>query len=117
MKMTRLFLVAAMLLAVLPTIAGEGEGEAAQGMPPEVMEAWAKVATPNEHHAHLARMAGTWKVHGKYWMQPGAPPTKSEGKAQNQMIMGGRFLQTEYTGDFMGETFVGMGIDGYDNQL
>jgi hypothetical protein len=50
-------------------------------------------------------------------MQPGAEPMESEGKAQNEMILGGRFLQSEYTGDFMGDTFVGMGIDGYDNLL
>jgi hypothetical protein len=117
MKKPRLFLVVALALAILPATAGEGEAEGAQGMTPEMMEMWAKVATPNEHHAHLARMAGTWNVHGKFWMQPGAPPTESGGMAQNQMILGGRFLQTEYTGDFMGESFVGMGLDGYDNLL
>jgi hypothetical protein len=50
-------------------------------------------------------------------MQPGALVTETEGEAQNQMILGGRFLKSEFTGQFMGEPFVGMGIDGYDNTL
>jgi hypothetical protein len=117
MKATRLLLVAALLLAVLPATAGEGEDQVPQGMTPEMMEAWAKVSTPNEHHAHLAKMAGTWKVNGKFWMEPGADVMETEGKAQNEMILGGRFLQSEFTGAFMGQPFAGMGLDGYDNLL
>jgi hypothetical protein len=33
------------------------------------------------------------------------------------MIMGGRFLQSEVSSEFMGNPFSGFGIDGYDNGL
>lgn len=87
------------------------------GMPPEMMAAWEKAAATNEHHQHLARFAGQWNASGKFWMQPGAPPTESQGKATNEMIMDGRFLQSKFQGEFMGQQFTGMGIDGYDNVL
>ena len=98
---------------------GEGhdhaQGEGGQDLPPDMMEAWMKIATPNEHHQHLAKLAGKWGAQGKMWMQPGADPTAMEGTAQNEMILGGRFLQSHYKGDFMGQSFVGIGIDGFDN--
>ena len=49
-------------------------------------------------------------------MQPGADPTKSEGSLQSEPIMGGRFLQSNYSGAMMGQPFHGMAIDGFDNK-
>ena len=115
MKLTKLLLAAVVVLLVLPVAAGE-EGEAA-GLSPEMMEAWNKVKTPNEHHQHLAKLAGKWTSQGKFWMTPEAPVMEASGTASNEMIMGGRFLQSSFDGDFMGERFLGMGIDGYDNAL
>ena len=31
------------------------------------------------------------------------------------MILGGRFLQQEFTGEMMGSAFTGIGVTGYDN--
>ena len=73
-----------------------------------------KYATPNEHHEHLARLVGKWKSEGKLWMQPGAPPTLTSGTTENTMILGGRFLLSELTADFMGRPMSGFGLDGYD---
>jgi hypothetical protein len=33
------------------------------------------------------------------------------------MVLGGRFLQEEYKGTYMGQPFDGMGLTGYDNVL
>ena len=91
-----------------PAVAQEGE------MPPE-MAAYMKYAAPGEHHAHLKAMEGTWNVKTTAWMAPEAPPMESTGKSVNTSMLGGRFLGQEYTGDMMGQPFVGMGALGYDN--
>jgi hypothetical protein len=79
------------------------------------MEAWAKAATPGEFHAFLAKKAGSWKIAGKMWMQPGAEPMTSESTAEAKMILGGRFLYETMKGQSMGRPFEGLGITGYDN--
>jgi hypothetical protein len=79
------------------------------------MEAMAKLAAPNEHHEHLQRMIGKWKVQSKFWMVPGADPMESEGTAEINAVMGGRFIQQQFLGDFMGQEFVGFGMEGFDN--
>lgn len=79
------------------------------------MEAWAALAKTNEHHERLKRMAGEYDVESEMVMQPGAPPQKSKGKHKATMIMGGRYLLGEFTGEMMGQTFRGAGLTGYDN--
>lgn len=79
------------------------------------MQKFMEMAAPGEHHAHLAKLAGTWTYKSKMWMDPAAPPVESDGKTENTMILGGRFLSQKITGIMMGRPFEGMGIDGYDN--
>lgn len=113
-----LFLAVALVAVIVPILAQEkAKAEEGNGMSAEMMAAWEKVGSPNEHHTHLTKLVGQWKTNGKFWMQPGAEPMASEGKAKNEMIMGGRFLQSNFTGDFMGQPFLGMGLDGFDNTL
>lgn len=118
--MKRVFasLAAAGLLAVMalaPAAAVEKSKEAAQARMQEMMEQYAQLAVPGEHHAHLAKMEGTWTADLKSWVEPGAPPIPGKGKAEMKMILGGRYLQMDYSGDFMGKPFSGMGLFGYDN--
>lgn len=49
------------------------------------------------------------------WMAPGGSPTKSTGEMKNEMILGGRYLKSTNTGNFMGQPFEGIGITAYDN--
>ena len=84
-------------------------------MDQEQMQAWMKYANPAEHHEFLNKLAGKWHATVTFWMQPGADPMQSEGTAENEMILGGRFLQCKFTGNMMGQPFHGMSIDGYDN--
>lgn len=72
-------------------------------------------ATPGNNHKILAKMEGTWTATVTFWMQPGAAPMTSTATAVNEMIMGGRYLQSKNTGNMMGQPFEGMGITGYDN--
>jgi len=79
------------------------------------MEAWQKFATPAEGHQKLAGMVGTWDAEVTSWMSPSGPPTKSKGTSVNRMVMGGRWVESKFTGDMMGMPFEGLGYTGYDN--
>lgn len=79
------------------------------------MKAMMAYATPGSSHKILAKMEGTWAATVTFWMQPGATPMTSTATAVNEMIMGGRYLQSKNTGTMMGQPFEGMGITGYDN--
>lgn len=81
----------------------------------EMMEIYRKVATPGAPHRMLAGMAGNWNTRGRFWMEPGKPPVESTGHSKQTMVLDGRFLQQEFTGDMMGSPFTGLGFCGYDN--
>jgi len=82
----------------------------------EKMAAWMKYAQPGEGHQFLEKLTGTWEARTKFWMEPGAPPMESTGTSVNELTLGGRFLKSEYTSEFMGAPFQGMALDGFDNQ-
>jgi hypothetical protein len=81
----------------------------------KVMEVCQKLATPGAPHKVLARMAGTWNAKMRSWMEPDKPPMESIGTSEAKMILGGRYLQMDFTGNMMGNPFSGIGIHGYDN--
>lgn len=80
-----------------------------------MMEAYKKLATPGEPHKRFSSLAGSWTTQVKEWREPGTAPTESTGSAEMRMLLGGRFLQQEFTGEIMGQSFSGIGIDAYDN--
>jgi len=97
---------------------GKAEGKQAPAMDAKqkaAMEAWQKASTPGPEHASLTKMAGTWDVTIKSFEGP--EPQVSTGKAVRKMVLGGRFLQEEYKGTYMGQPFDGMGLTGYDNVM
>ncbi len=81
-----------------------------------MMDVYRELATPGAPHKLLANMAGTWNVRSTCWMEPGSPPVESTGISEQKMILGGRFLHQEYSGEMMGSPFNGIGIVGFDNQ-
>jgi len=94
--------------------AGGDHGHAEGGADAE-MAAMMALAQPGEHHAHLATYAGTWNTKTTMWQQPGAEPVTGSGTTVNTPILGGRYMQGEVTGNFMGMPFEGLSIEGYDN--
>jgi hypothetical protein len=80
-----------------------------------MMDAWTKVATPGEAHQWLEPLVGKWDATITMWMAPGAPPQQSTGSAENSWVLGGRFVEQRYQGNFMGQPFTGLGYTGYDN--
>lgn len=86
----------------------------------QAMAEWMKIASPNENHAKLEPLVGTWDATTHFWMAPGMPPETSTGTSEIKSILDGRFIQENYEGTMQMPgaepmPFKGMGIIGYDN--
>ena len=104
-RLTIALLSAAVICSTRPAMA-QSEAE---------MKAMMAYSIPGEIHQMMARSTGTWKTDITMWMQPGAPPVTSTGETTNEMILGGRYLQSKNKGTFMDAPFEGIGMMGYDN--
>jgi hypothetical protein len=81
----------------------------------EEMKAYTSYMTPGPVQQMMAKSAGAWTGAVTTWMQEGAAPTNSILESTNEMILGGRYLQTTHKGTMMGSPFEGIGTMGYDN--
>jgi hypothetical protein len=81
----------------------------------KAMEAYMKAGAVTADHEALKYFAGRWRVEGKMWAAPGAPPTESVNSNEGEMILGGRYVRLTYRGEMMGQPFEGLQISGYDN--
>ncbi len=81
----------------------------------KMMEVYRKVGTPGAPHKLFASLEGSWITKTKSWMGLDQPPVDSSGTCEQKILLGGRYLQQEYTGDMMGEQFRGINILGYNN--
>jgi hypothetical protein len=102
------------MLTAVPVFAKEKKHEKTIG-PQQMMELWKQAATPGEPHKLFASLAGAWTTTAKEWMEPGKPPMESSGTVEMKSVLGGRFLQQEFTGNMMGQPYSGIGTTGYDN--
>jgi hypothetical protein len=80
-----------------------------------MMEVYRNLGTPAAPHEMLAGMAGTWSARMESRPEPSGPLMESSGTSVLKMILGGRFLQQEFSGDMMGSPFNGIGVTGFDN--
>ena len=80
-----------------------------------MMQAWTNYSTPGAMPSMIAKDDGVWTAEITMWMTPDAPPTKSTGTATNKMIMGGRYQQSTFKGNFNGMPFEGVSTLAYDN--
>lgn len=82
----------------------------------EVMKRWQEFMTPGAPHKMLEASAGTWDAEVKTWMSgPAGEPMVSKGTSEQKMVLGGRYLRQDFSGEMMGQKFSGMGLTGYDN--
>jgi len=82
----------------------------------EMMKRWQESMTPGAQHKMLEESVGTWDAEVKMWMKgPTGEPMVSKGTSESKMVLGGRYLQQDFTGEMMGQPFVGTGFTGYDN--
>ncbi|MDX1661169.1 MAG: DUF1579 domain-containing protein [Gemmatimonadota bacterium] len=87
----------------------------AQEMSEEQMQAWMEAVSPNEHHAALDPLTGSWSHDLTFWQAPDAEPMTMTATSEAKWIMGGRYVVSDYTGEFMGMPFEGRDLIGYDN--
>lgn len=116
------FGIAALLLfpagvALATTVPAFQEKKATPAVAPKDDPAILKMmefATPGPSHKVLDARVGKWSVQAKMF-EPGGEPSESTGTSEMKWILGGRFLQDTFTGEFMGQPFHGEGRTGYDN--
>jgi hypothetical protein len=84
-------------------------------MDPAAMQAMMAAGTPGDPHKKLDAMIGTWDTKVTTWMMPGADPITGTGTSMNSWVMGGRYLEQRFKGEFAGMPFEGLGFTGYDN--
>jgi hypothetical protein len=101
------------LLSIILVLVAGFVAAAEQGTQPGQMPDMT-LAQPGPEHQALAKLAGTWDVAAKMWMEPGKDPMESKGTAKMEVILDGRYLRQDYRGDFMGQPFTGIGIEGFD---
>ncbi|HUU46361.1 MAG TPA: DUF1579 domain-containing protein [Acidobacteriota bacterium] len=107
-------IAAAVVCAVCANVTRAQEsGEAPPDMA-AMMAQYAELATPVAEHESFKELVGEWTSQEKMWMDPSAPPTESEATVTFRLILGGRYLIQDYTSEFMGQTFHGMGITAFD---
>jgi Protein of unknown function (DUF1579) len=103
-------------IVLLASTAIAKEKKAGKQMDPQaMMETYKQLATPGEPHKQFASLAGSWTTQTKEWMEPGKPPMESTGSVEMKMLLDGRFLQQEFSGNMMGQPYSGVGITAYDN--
>lgn len=81
----------------------------------EMMKVWTEYMTPGPMHEMMAKNVGTWKTTTTFWNYPGAEPAVSEGTAEMESILGGRYFKTVHNSMVMGKPMEGWSIDAYDN--
>jgi hypothetical protein len=115
MRLARLAVIGLCLALIVPLAMAKDKKQGKQMDMQAQMEAYEKLGKPGEPHKMFASLAGSWSTQTKEWMEPGKPPTESTGTANMKMLLDGRFLQQELTGNMMGKPYNGIGISAYDN--
>lgn len=110
--------LASIALAATPAQADvEGEGKPHPDIDMEGgMARWMEVSAPGDQHKYLDRyFAGEWSTETHVWMEgPGSEPSVTQGTAESEWIMDGRFLRMESEGSMMDKPMRGLGITGFD---
>lgn len=86
------------------------------GWTAEDMQACMAAGMPGKNQEWLGKQAGIWHGKTQMWMSPDAEPSSSECTNTVTVMMDGRYIKAEMSGEVPGMgPFSGMGITGYDN--
>lgn len=80
-----------------------------------MMDAMQRMSEIRPEHKQLDYFVGDWNSTTTMWMDPKAPPQKSEGKSHTESLYGGRYIAMHYEGTFEGQPFTGESFFGFDN--
>jgi hypothetical protein len=110
-------IVLSLVLTVGASVSARAADKAAKD--PAAMQAMMKKAMelgmPAEGHARLRPLAGRWTTKSKMWMNPGDKAQESAGLSIISWVLDGRYLRQDYSGNWAGQPFQGLGFLGYDN--
>lgn len=81
----------------------------------EGMARWMQTLKPGPAHERLAELLGTYDVTMRMWMAPGAPAMESKGVDEITWWAEGKWLQSSWSIEMMGQPTKGLAILGYDN--
>ncbi len=115
MRLKQIMLTGLCLVMTASFVIAKEKKQEKQMDPQAMMEEYKKLGAPGEPHKLFASLAGSWTTKTKEWMEPDKPPTESTGSVEMKMLLDGRFLQQELTGNMMGQPYSGVGITAYDN--
>ena len=107
-----------LVLLMSNAVVGFSEEAVAPATDPAMEAMMAKMTeygTPAEGHARLEPLIGKWNHSIVSKMDSKSPEQTMTGTNENKWILGGRFIQQETKGEWMGKPFEGIGITGYDN--
>lgn len=90
----------------------DGEDGLSEG---EMLEAVKKSAVIGPYHRNLKSIKQSYEQAIKWWPSPDAKPHESTGRSETKWILGKRFLTQKVDGKWLGPSFKGFGILGYDN--
>ena len=114
MTMRRFGIALAATLAVGALAArGRAEDPPAGGADP--MAAYMKMHEPGPAQAQLEKLEGAWSATTRFFGPTGEMMDEGKGSSENAMILGGRHLETWYSGSMMGMPFEGRGLLSHDN--
>lgn len=87
--------VAVAVVFLTPRVISQDEGApfGGGGLTPERLDELSERNNPGPEHEVLASLAGDWTTKSRYFMSAGEAML-AEGTAKNEMILGGRFLQS-----------------------
>lgn len=104
--------------ALIVSLALADDKSSSQKVDPKMEELMKKAeaaCTPGAAHKLLEPLVGNWNAEVKMWMEPDAPPTITKGAAKCTWTLKDRFVQQDFSGEFMGKPFRGISFTGYDN--
>lgn len=91
----------------------------------QMMKAWKDAVTPGEHHEKLKHFVGEWDTTIRvWWSGPAGPPIETAGASSIEMVLDGRFVMEDFTGEVMMPdasgamkpvSMNGIALTGYDN--
>jgi hypothetical protein len=108
-------LTLAAALAATAANAAESKQPAMSKQQQAMMEAMQKAAEVRPEHKQLDYFVGDWSTTTTMASDGKSPPQKSEGKAHNEAIFGGRYQRMTFDGTYEGQPFKGEGFLGFDN--
>lgn len=81
----------------------------------DMMAAWIKANKLGVHHEMLNDLIGTFRADITMTSFPGAPEETATGTMVNAWVLGGRYVEGRFSGDFNGTPFTGLSYTAYSN--